>query len=152
MRGPGFGLVVAIIAVAGCERRAAAPVRAPTDSAEGARALAERANKGDAEHRAPPTAAGGGPTESEVPDDDIARARCEHLARCGAIGEGRAYETVDGCLAASRAAARDDLSAETCGALRPGAAEECAAAWRAQACGAKVSERPNACRREQMCR
>lgn len=148
---------VATLAIASCERRDAR-VHAP--GPDSARAAAERAKEGvaegvnegaePAERRAPLEAVGGGPSGATPGDDEIVRARCENLSRCGAIGDGRSYDSVGSCLAAPPATARDELSAEC--APVPGASSACALAWRAQACGAKLDVRPDACRRASMCR
>lgn len=155
LRSIGGPLTAAAIAACG---RNAAPVSAPPNQVS-ARELAEQANEGDAEERiepteetATPTAIGGGPTDLDTDDVDIAHARCEHLSRCGGVGNARGYESIGACLAASRAAIRQEISSSTCGALRPGAAAACALAWRTRACGTALGLTPDACKREQMCR
>lgn len=141
-------------AIAACGHRAAPASTPPSEI--NARELAERANEGNAEERIEPNqpdAVGAGPSElDDSADVDIAHARCEHLSQCGAIGDGRGYETVGACLAASRAAVRQELSSSSCGGLRPGAAAACALAWRTRACGTGLELTPDACKREQLCR
>jgi hypothetical protein len=137
------------ILTAGCEHRA------PSRAVESEPSAAERAVEGVPEDKGAsegaPRAVGGGPSELEIADSDVIRARCEHIARCGAIGSGSTYESVEACLAAPREAARDDVTPQSCPQLRAGAAAECARSWRSLACGATFDVLPQACRRAQMC-
>src|SRR5579863_3498633 len=68
----------------------------------------------------PPSTAPRGPSATAAVTRDtaaveIASARCDHEAACGAVGTGRTYAAPDECASELFRSAREDLAAAPCG-------------------------------------
>jgi hypothetical protein len=155
------GLGVLCVAV-GCERttesdRARQPEHATVVNAREPQAVVREIQPSPSQAReAERPAAAGGANTLAFGDalNDIAATRCERENRCGNVGQGKRYESVQTCRTVVRNDFARDLNAADCPAgIDRGELSECVQAVREESCGNPIEAigRITACRTSDMC-
>jgi hypothetical protein len=88
------------------------------------------------------------------PAAQIAQARCELEQRCGRVGQGQRYQSMDACLTTVRQDWQEDLNAYECpGGFNQSELSECLAEIRTEGCESAVQKLGSfvACRASDIC-